>query len=141
MFYLRYMVSELRRRKGRTFLTALGLGVGVGLVVTVAALSSGLDKARPLVVLGRPVPRQARFEAPREAAVALPMKLSSAVGASTLRSFFTASSRALMHAHHLAMGCNTNAANDTKTSRAGATELTGSGADSWHPRCAAWPPR
>ena len=46
MFYLRYMVSELRRRKGRTFLTALGLGVGVGLVVTVAALSSGLDKAQ-----------------------------------------------------------------------------------------------
>jgi putative ABC transport system permease protein len=46
MFYLRYIVSELRRRKGRTFLTALGLGVGVGLVVTVAALSSGLDKAQ-----------------------------------------------------------------------------------------------
>ena len=46
MFYLRYIASELRRRKGRTFLTALGLGVGVGLVVTVAALSSGLDKAQ-----------------------------------------------------------------------------------------------
>ena len=46
MFYLRYIVSELRRRKGRTFLTALGLGVGVGLVVTVAALSNGLDKAQ-----------------------------------------------------------------------------------------------
>jgi hypothetical protein len=26
MFYLAYMVSELRRRKGRTLLTALGLG-------------------------------------------------------------------------------------------------------------------
>jgi putative ABC transport system permease protein len=57
MFYLRYIVSELRRRKGRTFLTALGLGVGVGLVVTVAALSSGLDKAqdevlRPLTGVG-----------------------------------------------------------------------------------------
>jgi putative ABC transport system permease protein len=46
MFYLRYIVSELRGRKGRTCLTALGLGVGVGLVVTVAALSSGLDKAQ-----------------------------------------------------------------------------------------------
>ena len=46
MFYLRYIASELRRRKGRTLLTALGLGVGVGLVVTVAALSSGLDKAQ-----------------------------------------------------------------------------------------------
>jgi ABC-type antimicrobial peptide transport system permease subunit len=46
MFYLRYIVSELRRRKGRTFLTALGLGVGVGLVVTVAALSSGVDQAQ-----------------------------------------------------------------------------------------------
>jgi ABC-type antimicrobial peptide transport system permease subunit len=50
MFYLRYIVSELRRRKGRTFLTALGLGVGVGLVVTVAALSSGLDKAQDEVL-------------------------------------------------------------------------------------------
>ena len=38
MFYLGYIVSELRRRKGRTLLTALGLGVGVGLVVTVSAL-------------------------------------------------------------------------------------------------------
>jgi putative ABC transport system permease protein len=50
MFYLRYIMSELRRRKGRTFLTALGLGVGVGLVVTVAALSSGRDKAQDEVL-------------------------------------------------------------------------------------------
>lgn len=50
MFYLRYIVSELRRRKGRTFLTALGLGVGVGLVVTVTALSNGLDKAQDKVL-------------------------------------------------------------------------------------------
>ena len=27
MFYLTYMLSELRRRKGRTLLTALGLAV------------------------------------------------------------------------------------------------------------------
>ena len=45
MFYLNYMFSELRRRKGRTLLTAFGLAVGVGLVVTVTALSTGLDRA------------------------------------------------------------------------------------------------
>lgn len=50
MFYLRYIFSELRRRKGRTFLTALGLGVGVGLVVAVSALSSGLDRAQDEVL-------------------------------------------------------------------------------------------
>ena len=46
MFYLTYMLSELRRRKARTLLTALGLAVGVGLVVTVSALSEGLDRAQ-----------------------------------------------------------------------------------------------
>jgi ABC-type antimicrobial peptide transport system permease subunit len=50
MFYLRYMLSELRRRRGRTVLTALGLGVGVGLVVTASALSSGLDEAQAKVL-------------------------------------------------------------------------------------------
>ena len=50
MFYLSYIAAELRRRKGRTFLTALGLGVGVGLVVTVSALSSGLDHAQDKVL-------------------------------------------------------------------------------------------
>ena len=50
MFYLTYMLSELRRRKGRTLLTALGLGVGVGLVVTVTALSTGLDRAQAKVL-------------------------------------------------------------------------------------------
>jgi len=50
MFYLAYMVSELRRRKGRTLLTALGLGVGVGLVVTVSALSKGVDDAQQKVL-------------------------------------------------------------------------------------------
>jgi len=50
MFYLRYMLSELRRRRGRTVLTALGLGVGVGLVVTASALSSGLDDAQAKVL-------------------------------------------------------------------------------------------
>jgi ABC-type antimicrobial peptide transport system permease subunit len=46
MFYLRYVAAELRRRKGRTILTALGLAVGVGLVVTVTSLSRGLDDAQ-----------------------------------------------------------------------------------------------
>ena len=46
MFYVTYMFSELRRRSGRTILTALGLALGVGLVVTVTALSAGLDQAQ-----------------------------------------------------------------------------------------------
>ncbi|MDP1793380.1 MAG: ABC transporter permease, partial [Acidimicrobiales bacterium] len=46
MFYLTYLHRELRRRMGRTVLTVLGLAVGVSLVVTVSALSSGLDKAQ-----------------------------------------------------------------------------------------------
>jgi ABC-type antimicrobial peptide transport system permease subunit len=50
LFYLTYMMSELRRRKGRTLLTALGLAVGVGLVVTVTALSKGLDRAQDEVL-------------------------------------------------------------------------------------------
>jgi ABC-type antimicrobial peptide transport system permease subunit len=50
VFYLTYMLNELRRRGGRTLLTALGLGVGVGLVVAVNALSTGLDKAQAEVL-------------------------------------------------------------------------------------------
>ncbi|MEA2481528.1 MAG: hypothetical protein QOJ07_3450 [Thermoleophilaceae bacterium] len=57
LFYLAYIGAELRRRKGRTLLTALGLAVGVGLVATVTALSKGLDNAqdkvlRPLTGVG-----------------------------------------------------------------------------------------
>ncbi len=50
MFYVTYVLSELRRRGGRTILTALGLGVGVGLVVAVSALSTGLDRAQAEVL-------------------------------------------------------------------------------------------
>jgi putative ABC transport system permease protein len=50
MFFLTYMLSELRRRSGRTILTALGLGLGVGLVVTVNALSTGLDRAQAAIL-------------------------------------------------------------------------------------------
>ena len=45
-----YMLSELRRRRGRTLLTALGLGIGVGLVIAVSALSAGLDDAQAKVL-------------------------------------------------------------------------------------------
>jgi ABC-type antimicrobial peptide transport system permease subunit len=50
VFYVNYMFSELRRRRGRTLLTALGLAVGVGLVVTTNALSTGLDHAQTKVL-------------------------------------------------------------------------------------------
>jgi ABC-type antimicrobial peptide transport system permease subunit len=50
VFYLTYMLAELRRRRGRTILTALGLAVGVGLVVTVNALSTGLNDAQAKVL-------------------------------------------------------------------------------------------
>jgi ABC-type antimicrobial peptide transport system permease subunit len=57
VFFIGYIAAELRRRFGRTVLTALGLAVGVGLVVTVTALSSGLAEAqskvlRPLTGVG-----------------------------------------------------------------------------------------
>lgn len=57
MFYVRYLLAEVGRRRGRTALTALGLAVGVGLVVIVGALSRGLDDAqdevlRPLTGVG-----------------------------------------------------------------------------------------
>ena len=50
MFYIRFLGAELRRRPGRTALTALGLAVGVGLVVVVGALSKGLDDAQAEVL-------------------------------------------------------------------------------------------
>jgi ABC-type antimicrobial peptide transport system permease subunit len=50
VFYLTYILAELRRRSGRTILTALGLGIGVALVVTVNALSRGLDDAQAKVL-------------------------------------------------------------------------------------------
>jgi MacB-like periplasmic core domain/FtsX-like permease family len=46
VFYVRFLGAELRRRPGRTALTALGLAIGVGLVVIVSALSAGLDDAQ-----------------------------------------------------------------------------------------------
>src|SRR5436305_7407992 len=53
MVYVNYALAELRRRRGRTILTAIGLGVGVALVITVSALSSGLDRAQASVLKPR----------------------------------------------------------------------------------------
>jgi putative ABC transport system permease protein len=46
VFYLRYLRAELLRRRGRTIVTVLGLALGIGLVITIAGLSTGLDKAQ-----------------------------------------------------------------------------------------------
>lgn len=46
MFYLRYLRNELVRRRARTILTIVGLGLGVALVVAIASLSNGLDRAQ-----------------------------------------------------------------------------------------------
>jgi ABC-type antimicrobial peptide transport system permease subunit len=46
MFYLRYLRAELVRRKGRTIVTMLGLALGVGLVIAIASLSTGLERAQ-----------------------------------------------------------------------------------------------
>src|SRR5438045_1352980 len=50
MFQLRYVASELRRRAGRTILTALGLAAGVGLVIGIVGVSQGLDDAQAKVL-------------------------------------------------------------------------------------------
>src|SRR3954454_15501618 len=50
MFQLRYIASELRRREGRTILTALGLAAGVGLVIGIIGVSQGLDDAQTKVL-------------------------------------------------------------------------------------------
>jgi putative ABC transport system permease protein len=50
MFYAHYVVAELRRRRGRTILTLLGLAVAVGMVATVVSLSNGLDDAQSEVL-------------------------------------------------------------------------------------------
>jgi ABC-type antimicrobial peptide transport system permease subunit len=46
MFFLRYLRNELVRRRSRTILTIVGLGLGVALVVAIASLSKGLDRAQ-----------------------------------------------------------------------------------------------
>jgi putative ABC transport system permease protein len=46
MFYVRYLRNELVRRRARTILTLLGLGLGVALVIAISSISSGLDRAQ-----------------------------------------------------------------------------------------------
>jgi ABC-type antimicrobial peptide transport system permease subunit len=46
VFYLRYLRNELVRRRARTIVTMLGLGVGVALVIVLSSLSNGLDRAQ-----------------------------------------------------------------------------------------------
>ncbi|HEX2850697.1 MAG TPA: ABC transporter permease [Acidimicrobiales bacterium] len=50
MFHLSYIAQELRRRLGRTILTALGLALGVGLVIGIIGVSQGLHDAQASVL-------------------------------------------------------------------------------------------
>jgi ABC-type antimicrobial peptide transport system permease subunit len=50
VFHLTYVARELRRRLGRTILTALGLALGVGLVIGIIGVSQGLDEAQSNVL-------------------------------------------------------------------------------------------
>lgn len=49
-FALRYMTGELRRRRGRVILTALGLAAGVALVIALIGVSQGLSSAQDKVL-------------------------------------------------------------------------------------------
>ena len=46
VFYLGYLHDEPVRRRTRTVVTLVGLGVGVALVIALASLSNGLDRAQ-----------------------------------------------------------------------------------------------
>jgi putative ABC transport system permease protein len=50
MFFLTYLRRELRRRMRQSVFIALGLAVGIGLVVTVSAASAGVKKAQSKVL-------------------------------------------------------------------------------------------
>ncbi|HET6910271.1 MAG TPA: FtsX-like permease family protein [Mycobacteriales bacterium] len=49
-FALRYTANELRRRRGRALLTALGLSAGVGLLIALVGVSQGLSSAQAKVL-------------------------------------------------------------------------------------------
>jgi putative ABC transport system permease protein len=71
VFQLTYMARELRRRLGRTILTALGLAAGVGLVIGIIGVSQGLEEAQagvlaPLQTVGTDI-LVTRVAAPSEA--------------------------------------------------------------------------
>jgi putative ABC transport system permease protein len=46
VFYARYLRNELVRRRTRTIVTLIGLGLGVALVIAISSLSNGLDRAQ-----------------------------------------------------------------------------------------------
>jgi putative ABC transport system permease protein len=46
VFYARYLLNELLRRRTRTVVTLIGLGLGVALVIAISSLSNGLDRAQ-----------------------------------------------------------------------------------------------
>ncbi|HVA99799.1 MAG TPA: hypothetical protein VNE42_00855 [Acidimicrobiales bacterium] len=50
MISLSYAFNELRRRIGRTIVTALGLAAGVGLVMGIIGVSQGLSDAQNKVL-------------------------------------------------------------------------------------------
>jgi ABC-type antimicrobial peptide transport system permease subunit len=50
VFQLTYVARELRRRLGRTVLTALGLAAGVGMVIGIIGVSQGLNDAQAKVL-------------------------------------------------------------------------------------------
>jgi putative ABC transport system permease protein len=50
VFSIAYATNELRRRRSRTILTALGLASGVGLVMGIVGVSQGLDQAQQRVL-------------------------------------------------------------------------------------------
>src|SRR5229473_1142384 len=50
MFFITYLWRELRRRMRQAVFIALGLAVGIGLVITVTAASSGLKNAQGTVL-------------------------------------------------------------------------------------------
>ncbi|MGH2718741.1 MAG: FtsX-like permease family protein [Actinomycetota bacterium] len=50
MFQKGYLLSELRRRWGRTLVTALGLAIGVALVIGIIGVSDGLTQAQNSVL-------------------------------------------------------------------------------------------
>lgn len=50
MFELTYIRHELTRRLARTILTVLGLAIGIGLVIAITALTTGLNRAQARVL-------------------------------------------------------------------------------------------
>jgi putative ABC transport system permease protein len=52
MFFMTYLLRELRRRMRQAVFISLGLAVGIGLVITVVAASAGVKKAQAAVLQG-----------------------------------------------------------------------------------------